>query len=171
MRVVALSLIFFYLLVKTFHQWGSLALSTKLINVSWPLLKVPKRMFRALALRLSPWRRANARNVRFETLYGGQFTLSTQLIIPNYPDILFYRRSTTVSLETCPIYSVPHKWFATFQAVTTIVGHFFKFLHSESYNYVFEIRTWCSASFKWTSSVSSRYFRLSSLSRRSDKRR
>ena len=75
-------------------------------------------MFRALAPRLSPWRRANARNVRFETLYGGQFTLSTQLIIPNYPDILSYRRSTTVSLETCPIYSVLHVWFATFQAVT-----------------------------------------------------
>ena len=28
-------------------------------------------------------RRANARNVSFETLYNGQFTLSTQLIIPS----------------------------------------------------------------------------------------
>ena len=29
-----------------------------------------------------------AQNVSFETLYGGQFTLSTPLIIPNYLDIL-----------------------------------------------------------------------------------
>ena len=35
-------------------------------------------MFRRLSLR----RRANARNVSFETLYGGQFTLSTQLLEP-----------------------------------------------------------------------------------------
>ena len=41
----------------------------------------------------------------FETLYGGQFTLSTQLIIINYPVILFHRRSTTVSLETYPLYA------------------------------------------------------------------
>ena len=42
-------------------------------------------MFRALALRQSDWRRAKARNVSFEILYGGQFTLSTELIILNYP--------------------------------------------------------------------------------------
>ena len=36
----------------------------------------------------------------FETLYGGQFTLSTQLIILNNPVILSHRRSTTISLET-----------------------------------------------------------------------
>ena len=30
--------------------------------------------------------------------------LSTQLIILNYPFILFHRRSTTVSLETYPLY-------------------------------------------------------------------
>ena len=35
----------------------------------------------------SLWRRANTRSVSFETLYGGQFTLSTQLIIPNYLEI------------------------------------------------------------------------------------
>ena len=35
----------------------------------------------------------------FESLYGGQFTLSTQSIKPNYLVIL-HRRSTTVSLET-----------------------------------------------------------------------
>ena len=53
----------------------------------------------------SLWRRASARNVSFETFYGGQFRLSTQLIILNYPIILSHRRSTTVSLETYPLYS------------------------------------------------------------------
>ena len=42
---------------------------------------------------------------RFETLYSGQFTLSTQLIISSYPVILFHRYSATVSLETYPLYS------------------------------------------------------------------
>ena len=42
------------------------------------------------------WRRANARNVSFQTLYGGQFMISIQLIMLNY------RRSTIVPLETYP---------------------------------------------------------------------
>ena len=33
----------------------------------------------------SLWKRANARKVSFETLYGGQFTLPTQLIVLTYP--------------------------------------------------------------------------------------
>ena len=49
------------------------------------------------------WRRANARNVRFVTLNGGLFTLSTQLIILNYPVRLSHRRSTTVSLQIYPL--------------------------------------------------------------------
>ena len=49
---------------------------------------------------VSPWRRANARIVSFQILYCGQFPLSTQLILPNYPVILSHRRSTTFSLET-----------------------------------------------------------------------
>ena len=36
----------------------------------------------------SEWRRANSRNVSLDILYGGQFTLSTQFIKPNYLDIL-----------------------------------------------------------------------------------
>ena len=48
--------------------------------------------------------KANTRNISFETLYSGQFTLSTQLI--NYPVILSHWRSTTVCLETYPLYSV-----------------------------------------------------------------
>ena len=45
---------------------------------------------------LSLWRRANVRNVSFETLHGAQFTLSTQLISLNYPAIL---ESTLVTQE------------------------------------------------------------------------
>ena len=48
-------------------------------NVNWPLLRVSKLTFRALALRQSKWRRANARK--------GQFTLSAQLIMPNWKKI------------------------------------------------------------------------------------
>ena len=50
------------------------------------------------------WWRTNTRNISFETLSSGQFTLSTQLI--NYPVILSHRCSTTVCLETYPLYSV-----------------------------------------------------------------
>ena len=53
----------------------------------------------------SLWRRANARNICFETLNSGQLTLSSQLIAPNYLVILSHRCSTTVSLETYPLYS------------------------------------------------------------------
>ena len=42
----------------------------------------------------------------FETRYGDQFTLSTQLMKPNYLLILRDRRSTTVSLETYYLYSI-----------------------------------------------------------------
>ena len=49
----------------------------KVDNVNWPPLRVSKRTFQ-------PERRANARNVSFETLNVYQFTLSTQLIIPHY---------------------------------------------------------------------------------------
>ena len=44
-----------------------------------------------------------------KTLYGGQLTLSTQLIIPNYPVILSHWCSTTVSLETYPLFSFNEK--------------------------------------------------------------
>ena len=44
----------------------------------------------------SLWLRANARNVSFETLYDGQFTLSTQLITPNYLVIISHRRKTSL---------------------------------------------------------------------------
>ena len=50
-------------------------------------------------------RSANSRNVSFETLHGGQFMLSTQMIIPNYFVILSHRRGSIVSSETDPLYS------------------------------------------------------------------
>ena len=37
------------------------------------------------------------------TLYNGQYTLSTQLIVLNYPVILSHRRGITVSLEAYPL--------------------------------------------------------------------
>ena len=40
----------------------------------------------------------------FVSLYGGQFTLSTPLIKPNFCILLPHRRSSTVSLETTPSY-------------------------------------------------------------------
>ena len=45
-----------------------------------------------------------------ESLYGGQFTLSTPLIKPNFCILLPHRRSTTVSLETSPFFleGLPH---------------------------------------------------------------
>ena len=67
-----------------------------------------KLTFGALSLRqcsdkgLTP-KRLKRRNVSFETLYIGQFTLSTQLMIPNYPVILSHRDSTTVSSKSYPL--------------------------------------------------------------------
>ena len=52
---------------------------------------------------------------RTESLYGGQFTLSTPLIKPNFCILLPHRRSTTVSLETTPsfIYNAQGKLVST----------------------------------------------------------
>ena len=77
--------------------------------ISWQYSKDGLATIKSLKADVSPlserWRRANARNVSLETLNGGQFTFSTQLIILNYPVILFHRRSTMVSSETYPLYS------------------------------------------------------------------
>ena len=51
-------------------------------NVNWPPYRDSKRLL--------------------ESLYGGQFTLSTPFIKPNFCILLPHRRSTTVSLETTP---------------------------------------------------------------------
>ena len=54
--------------------------------------------------RFELWQRPNARNVSFETLYSGQFMLSTQLIIPNR----YLSLCSKISLET---YSEPNPCF------------------------------------------------------------
>ena len=42
----------------------------------------------------------------FEFLYGGQFTLSTQLIKPNYPVMLLTDAAPQFLLETYPLYKI-----------------------------------------------------------------
>ena len=66
-----------------------------------------KLTFRALALRRSDDQELTLETSAFESLYGGQFTLPTQLTKPNYLASCYspHRRSTTVSLETHPLYS------------------------------------------------------------------
>ena len=44
----------------------------------------------------------SAKRELLESLYSGQFTLSTPLIKPNFCVLLPHRRSATVSLETIP---------------------------------------------------------------------
>ena len=61
-------------------------------------LHITTHIYNPQLLQLLLWR-VNARNVSFETLYGGQFTLSTQLTILYYPVILSHRHSTAVSLK------------------------------------------------------------------------
>ena len=80
-------------------------------NVNWPLLRVSKLTFRALVLRLSLWRRANVPNASFETLNGGQFTLSTQLIIPSYIVILSHRRNISFFRNLPPTFIYQVGWF------------------------------------------------------------
>ena len=53
-------------------------------NINWPPRSVSELTFLALQLALhqSKWRTADARNVSYETFYGGQFSLWTELIQP-----------------------------------------------------------------------------------------
>ena len=95
---------------------GNLTLSNELI------IKTDHRS--SLPLCQSDKRRARARNVNFETLYDGQFTLSTQWIILNYPVILSHRRRTTVSLETHSLYDwYIDRWITLFIRLTEILLH------------------------------------------------
>ena len=50
------------------------------------------------------WQRVNTWNIGFETLYSGQTMLSTWLVTLNYNVILSHPHSSTVSLETYPLY-------------------------------------------------------------------
>jgi len=65
---------------------------------------VRQKIFCCLPLQVSEeGRRASTRNGSFQSLYGGQFTVSTQLINPKFCVSRPHRRSTTVSLETNPL--------------------------------------------------------------------
>ena len=85
----------FWVIVGPLIKWNPFLLMLDCRN-PW---KSNREGFQMCSLHLF-WRRANAWNVSFETLYGGQFTLSTQFIILNYPVTLYHRHNTTVSLET-----------------------------------------------------------------------
>ena len=65
----------------------------------WHLVGFLRKDWIGVTCTHSLWWRANTQNLYFETLYNGQFTLSTQLIILSYPVILSCRRSTRVSSE------------------------------------------------------------------------
>ena len=64
-------------------------INTKFKNI-WQSIIIWQSTIKALFGKAlsSLWRRANTWNVSFRSLYGGQFTLSTQLIKPNYLVIL-----------------------------------------------------------------------------------
>ena len=67
--------------------------------------EIEKLTFRALALRHSLWRRANARNVSFSISVRWSIYIVNSVDKPTFRVSLPHRRSTTVSLETNPIYS------------------------------------------------------------------
>ena len=67
-------------------------------NVNWPAGGKGFLLFWALALGNSPWCRANTWNVSLETLFRGQFILSTQLMKPNYLNIILPHWHSTSKL-------------------------------------------------------------------------
>ena len=78
---------------------------------NWPPQRVQRLMFGALAPCQGVGQRNNhsdkgltLKTSAFTLLYGGLFTFSTQLTTLNYPVILSHQHSTTVSLETYPLY-------------------------------------------------------------------
>ena len=86
-----------------------MVLSTELIMSIGHRKEVRKQTFRALALRRSEsdWIRSDEgltlETSASESLYGGQYTLSTQLIKPNYLLKIARRVSTTMKqqLSSC----------------------------------------------------------------------
>ena len=67
---------------------------------------IEKLTFRALPLRLSLWRTANARNVSFSISLRWSIYIINSVDKPNFRVSLPHRRSTTVSSETNPLYSM-----------------------------------------------------------------
>ena len=85
----------FHQRTSVFSLTGELSIINWVDNLNWPLYRVLKLMFQALALHQSKRQRAGTQDISFKALYGGQFTLSTQLIILNYPVILSHPCITT----------------------------------------------------------------------------
>ena len=82
-----------------------------------------KLTFRALALRQSEGRRANARNVSFSISVRWSIYIINSVDKPNFRVSLPHRRSTTVSLETNPLYSsVPELSIITNHMMDLIYG-------------------------------------------------
>ena len=122
-RVCFVCFVFEFMLVEHCKSMGKSCWSLKwyfgtinwVDNVNWPLT------VKSLKADLLLWQRANTWNVSFEnTVYSGQFMLSTQLIIPNYFVILSHWHSTTVALtrNLPPLFIWSLKWsaFCQFQA-------------------------------------------------------
>ena len=123
-------------------------------QLSWKRKLATVKSSKADVSSVSPsslWLRANARNDSLWTLCGGQFTFSSHLITLNYPAILSHRRSTTVSLETYPLYSEYRT--ANFCDVSFIyIPRFFAHWLVEYYMKAFPLPSVCRLSFlKWSS--------------------
>ena len=87
------------------------------VRIYWCITSVPifqlfchKRSYKGLMLEIS---------LLFYSLYGGQFMFSTEWLTLNY--LLSHQHSTTVSLETYPLYSVTE-----FISATAFTGNFVK---------------------------------------------
>ena len=85
----------FHQRTSVFSLTGELSIINWVDNLNWPLYRVLKLMFQALAFHQSKRQRADTQDISFKALYGGQFTLSTQLITLNYPVILSHPCITT----------------------------------------------------------------------------
>ena len=88
------------------------------VRIYWCITSVPifqlfchNHSYKGLMLKMSA----------FYSLYGGQFMFSTEWLTLNY--LLSHQHSTTVSLETYPLYSVTE-----FISATTFTGSFVIFM-------------------------------------------
>ena len=74
-----------YLVARSLLEPGYLVVDLIKLNNVNKGGKFLKKLWSCVSRRVRAIRRAEARNFSFETLYGGQFTLSTQFITLNYP--------------------------------------------------------------------------------------
>ena len=102
---------------------GYFSIISWVANVNWPPQRVSRLTFWALALTqgfiYSLLRRDNARNVGFKALYGGRFTLSSQLTILKYQDILAVWSSI---IPNCKTAGIIHEYIALMHIVQPSVS-------------------------------------------------